>query len=428
MKHDDENEQIRMNAEQAQEQRQLDVLAYHQPLNASEAKAKVFIEYGNREYNAWEGTGDKIRDMLMWLYDWANYKDCYVSISEYSGEKLDELHVERVKIFYVKLHQTENFNPSTSEEGKNIILEYCRKHNVPTPSLIVYDGNEYVLKWLLTGALEARSLPLWKHVQERLAHKFFYVLDNPLIAEEEHKNYVEAHKDATVMLRVPGFLNNETQGVDLFHPKQEVRIIFSSERRYSVGEIARAMHMRKSDIERYREVKAYCGGYKRKLAKKSKQDGENVLEVTTSQLTQEDLITAVRINLQKLYETGHGETYIYYQWKNPNKHERTDRSMYYASCLTENIDALAERLARAECDYWTSAAEYKIPLRPKNKTREREVDGQTQVEKVLKVPKNEKWVEVIRLNFLLIDFRKSELEYMPTPEQGRELIYARCGT
>ena len=420
-----EGEQGRMNAEQAQEQRQLDVLAYHQSVNASESEAKVCVAFDSLKNISWEESGDELRDALKRLYE-DNDKDCYVSISEYRSEKQDEWHVERVKIFYVKLHKTEKFNPSTSEEGKNIILEHCRNHDVPIPSLIIYDGNEYVLKWLLREPLEAVYLSLWKHIQEHLACKFFYVLYNLMLGTDESKKYVEAHKNATVMLRVPGFLNSETPGVDLFHPKQEVRIIFSSERRYSVGEIARELRLRKSEIERYREIKAYCGGYKQKLAKKSKQAGENFSEVTAFQPAQEDLITAVLANLQKLYEAGQDETHIYYQWKNPNKHERTDRSMYYASCLTGNIDALAERLARAECDYWTSAAEYKIPLRPKNKTREREVDGKTRVERVLKVPKNEKWVEVIRLNFLLIDFRKSELGYMPTPEQARELIYARC--
>lgn len=426
MKHLEEKTNENIDSVQAHKELKLDVPAYHQSVRASEPESKICIAFGNLKNISWKKS-DELEETLRRLSE-ENNRDCYVSISEYCGEIRSKKYIKSIKIFYVRLLKNEKFNPSTPSEGVNLILEHCRKNDIPKPTIIVYDGNEYCVKWVIREPLEAKYLRLWQHLQERLAHKFFYVLNSYGLMEAEMKrryeNYVEAHKDATVMLRVPGFLNNETMGVDLFHPKQEVRVVFSSERRFSVGEFARELHLNKSEVLRYREIKADCGGYRRKISKRSTHEEEN--SSTAPQPTQEDLVRIICADLQKIYAAGQEKTHIYFQWKNLDKHERTDRAMYYGSCLTENFEVLATRLARAECDYWTSAAEYKIPLRPRYKTCKREINGEKREEKSLKVPKNEKWVEIIRLNFLLLDFRKSELEYMPTPEQGKELVYARC--
>jgi len=78
----------------------------------------------------------------------------------------------------VRLPKTEKFNPSSIIEGKNLILKYCEDYKIQTPSVIIYDGNEYCLTWILKEPLNGwGAVRLWKKVQGFLAEKFFYFLD-----------------------------------------------------------------------------------------------------------------------------------------------------------------------------------------------------------------------------------------------------------
>ena len=56
-------------------------------------------------------------------------------------------------------------------------------------------------------------------------------------------------------------------------------------------------------------------------------------------------------------------TYIYYKSRSLNKRERTHTGMFYGDVPTKNLEFLAERISRAERDFWISASEYGISLR-----------------------------------------------------------------
>ena len=169
---------------------------------------------------------------------------------------------------YIKLRKTERFNPSTTDEGRNIILEYCRECGIPTPTIIIYDGNEYILKWILREPLNGIfSLKLWETVQKFLAERFFSLLDDRYYLEDRNnpkKKFIEAHSQATAMLIVPGFLNSQAQGADLFSSKQEVRVIFSTGITYTTGEIAAKLHLSIWEIEQYQDAKEGARGYEHK--------------------------------------------------------------------------------------------------------------------------------------------------------------------
>ncbi len=64
MKLEEFNEQERMTVKQAQKQRQLDVLACHQLLEASKPDAKVCIVYEDRRNISWSKAGDELCETL----------------------------------------------------------------------------------------------------------------------------------------------------------------------------------------------------------------------------------------------------------------------------------------------------------------------------------------------------------------------------
>ena len=249
-----------MTSEQANEQGLSDIFAYHQPLETSQNETKICVIHKNRENISWLTAGDELRETIKRLKE-DNNSDCWVSISEFRSEKLNENYVASIKIFYIKLRKTERFNPSTIDEGKNIILKYCQERRLPTPTVIIYDGNEYILKWILKEPLNGIfSLDLWKKVQEFLSERFFSLLDDRYYLEDRNnpkKKFIEAHSQATAMLRVPGFLNSQANGF-------ETRIIFNSGIKYSTGEVAIKLDLSRDEIEQYRGTKELARGYSHK--------------------------------------------------------------------------------------------------------------------------------------------------------------------
>ena len=268
MKQND-NKNARMTNQQAQAQRECDVLAYHQSENLQN-DTRVCVKFGTSGLQ-WVKAGDELRDTIRWLNE-DNDKDCLVSISEFKGERLNESSVVLMKIFYVKLCTTKKFRPSTKEEGKTTILDYCKANAIPEPSLIVHDGNNYILKWILRDPLEGKYLEVWKQVQRYLAERFFRFLEGGYYLDDENspkRKFIEAHTNATAMLRVPGFLNNRTVELNLFTYNEETQLIYSSGQRYSASEIAVGLYLSKWEIEQYRSAKERCGGYSHKKSSPS---------------------------------------------------------------------------------------------------------------------------------------------------------------
>ena len=268
MKQND-SKNARMTNQQAQAQRECDVLAYHQSENL-QSETRVCVKFGTSGLQ-WVKAGDELKDAIKWLNE-DNDKDCLVSISEFRGERLNESYVDLIKIFYVKLYTTKKFRPSTKEEGRKIILDYCEANAIPVPSVIVHDGNHYILKWILRDPFEGKYLEVWKQVQKYLAERFFKLLDSGYYFDDENspkRKYIEAHTNATAMLRVPGFLNNRTVELNLFTYNEETQVIYSTGQRYVASEVAVRLYLSKWEIEHYRNVKECCGGYSHKKSSPS---------------------------------------------------------------------------------------------------------------------------------------------------------------
>lgn len=428
------NESKKITSDEARKQREI-ALAYYQSENLqSDKKVCVGFVCSGRKKILWKKLGNELNEALERIYK-DNYEDCFVSISEFKEERLNEDSVASIKVFYVRLPKTEKFNSSSIIEGKNLILKYCEDYKIQTPSVIIYNGNEYCLKWILKEPLNGwGAIRLWKKVQGFLAEKFFYLLDEKFYIEDNNspkKKFVDAHCNVTAMLRVPGFLNNQTKGVDLFNPKFETQIIFSSERHYVVGEIVFKMDLPKYSILEYRELKEEAGGYlTKKTSSRSKKKTQNaeILPSAETKTLDENLIRNVEASLRTHHEPREEEAFIYVQRKNIEKKARTDRQFYYDSYSVANIEKFVRRSDIGICDFWATAAEYKwgfYKLKEKKILRTRE-NGERYEEIRRQLPNREKWIEAIQLNFLHLNFKKSELGYIPTIEQAKELIYARC--
>ena len=244
------------------------------------------------------------------------------------------------------------------------------------------------------------------------------------------KKFIEAHSQATAMLRVPGFLKtHQTQGADLFSPKHEVCVIFNSGIAYTTGEISLKLNLSIWDIEQYRDAKEWARGYmpKKSPSKKKNQSAE-VLTPNETQPLDETLTENMKAALITHHVPREQPTFIYVQRKNIEKHSRTDRTCFYDSYPVAEIDKFLRRMDINTCDFWMTAAEYTwgfYKLKEKTIFRTRE-NGERYEEIRRQLPKREKWAEAIQLNFLHLNFRKSELGYIPTIEQAVELIYARC--
>ena len=142
------NENKKITSDEARTQREI-ALAYYQSDDLqSDTKVCVGFVSSGRKKILWKKLGNELNEALEQIYK-DNYEDCFVSISEFQEEHLNENSVASIKVFYVRLPKTEKFNPSSIIEGKNMILKYCEDYKIQTPSVIIYDGNEYCLKWIL---------------------------------------------------------------------------------------------------------------------------------------------------------------------------------------------------------------------------------------------------------------------------------------
>ena len=92
------NDNKRMTIEQANEQCLSDIFAYHQPLEASQNDTKICVVHKTWENISWTNAGDELIEKIRHLKD-DNNSDCWVSISEFRSERLNENYVASIKIF-----------------------------------------------------------------------------------------------------------------------------------------------------------------------------------------------------------------------------------------------------------------------------------------------------------------------------------------
>jgi len=181
----------------------------------------------------------------------------------------------------------------------------------------------------------------------------------------------------------------------------------------------------------YRRAKESAGGYltKKSPSRKKKKIAEESLPPIERQPLDEKALRGMYEALRTHHNPREQDTFIYVARKNIEKKARTDRQFYYDGYSVSHLDWFLRRSDISTCDFFATAAEYTFDLKKIKVTKvTRTNKGGSQREEIRRTisTRREKWVEAIQLNFLQLNFRKSELGYIPTIDEAKNLIYARC--
>ena len=410
--------------EQKQGELQTNSSSCHQPQEASMETRKIYIAYGSREnhHHMWAKAEDQKKTLDDLRENLFISEDIHISIAEYRDEKRKEEQIAAIREIYIELPGGGKILPSSEAEDIERILEYFKEHNYPAPSQIAYDGQTYIARWKFTEPIEVKYLPLWKRIEEELAKKCFKLVNkaNRISQLSQYINdygYMKSHSDATAILPEPGFENSETG--------QEVRILYTTGTTYTLVQIAASIFRGTEGLREYRKLQEKCGECKpvAKKRKNSKAKGKKQAETCRA----EDILAGIKSHVLKYHQPHRGRTHIYVKEKNPDKHKPTDCSVFRSSCLTSKLEIYAE-IMRTDRDYWMSACEYSIRLCESRKPATRrgrngeKIRTGTRIDTTAK----KKWVELVQMNFLIIDPRKCEISPEPTLERLIELVLERC--
>ena len=395
---------------------QTDSLLCHQSQEVSAGAWKIYIAYGSRELHchAWAKTGDQKKTLDEFRENLG--EDIYTSIAEYKNEKREEEQIAAIREIYVELPSDGKFLPSSEAEGIERILGHFKEQNYPAPSLIVYDGQTYIARWTFTEPIDVKYLPLWKRIEEELAEKCFDLVKKAKrFSYENDYGYMKSHSDATAILPKPGFNNSDTG--------QEVRVIYATGATYTLAQIAASIFQSTEGIREYRKLQEECGVYKTVAKKKkgSKAKGENQAETCRP----EDILAGIRSHVVKYHQSHRNGTHVYITEKNPDKHKSTDRSVFHSSCRTSELESYVMTM-HTDRDYWMSVCEYSIKLYENSKPVTRRDGGKIRTGTRNATTAKKKWAELVQMNFLVIDPRKSEISPKPTLERLIELVLERC--
>ena len=93
--------------------------------------------------------------------------DTYISQAQFRAKNRRAANVDSVALFFVDLdtYHIEGLRNQPPEKVVWLIRKYCDGEGIPQPSLILYSGNGFYVKWLLDDAVTAERLIEWNAVQ-----------------------------------------------------------------------------------------------------------------------------------------------------------------------------------------------------------------------------------------------------------------------
>ena len=391
----------------------INALAIHQSENTSERNGLIYVVYHaswseidretfaeqgfEEEEREWHEVCSELPDRIEYLREKAEGRgytlsDCRVSLAEYNKPELTEQNISSIKTFFLLINENENFYYSIVEDAREALLECCRKNSIPTPNEIQYTPNGYYIKWKLENGLSGREIPLWKFIQKTL-HEYFAKLGSD----------ATVCSDATAMFYVSGFKNSSYVGFDL---SEEILTVYRDERLYpSAQDFIISLPLSVSEIEEYRKTRV-------KISKSAPK--EEALRVELDDTARNKLLSTSIASAFKIAGIK-GDCYRFRQYKAEDEEkdkagDRPKRKKYY-DWLKVNSRDNRYRL-RADRDNWISAALFGYMN-----------NSYTGVDALRK---EERYAVSIDCNFVILKWEKSELDYIPTPEEGKELVLSEC--
>ena len=347
-------------------------------------------DYEYKEFVEWYKAGEELESILDSLRHY-DALDCRISLAEYSEPKQDIDHIEQIRTFIVYIPHNENFYCGTTEAATESLLEYCRESGIHTPTRINYVINGYYMLWEFKRGLTRKELPVWEFMQRKLHRTFKDIGADVKIAQ-----------DATAMIYASDFGNSDVVDFDLSDTTQTV---YYEETYPSPYDIVFSLPLSVSEIEEYRKTRA-------KIIKSAPK--EEALQIETDEAARKKLLSAFIVASFKMVCV-EGDCYRFRQYKadddeKDKAEDRRKRKKYY-DWLKVNSRNNHYRL-RADRDNWISAALFGYMS-----------NSYTGLDALRK---EEKYAVSIDCNFVNLKWAKSELDYIPTPEQGKELVLSEC--
>ena len=389
--------------------------------NTSEKKGLVFVtyvaswsEFNNetfeeicfeQEKHEWNEAGSEIKTRLKYLRDNAecggySLYDCKVSLAEYAEPELEEKNIISIKSLVLRIFHNYYFS---QEEAVERILEHCSNKNLPVPNEIICVVNGYYVKWNFINGFKGSEIELWKFIQKKLHEKFGKINSD-----------TSECLNATAMIPVPGFTNSNY--IVPFDLCEKTTLVYGNDELYvSLNEFVSKLSLSISEIAEYQKIKETSPSYVKIVAIYKiynfnfNKKGRRTIRIITAKIIAQNEVKRIRGGdieerarnwLDNLAcaindENCSCEEYRYYQCKTAGKIKKNYK------WLEINGRGLLPKFD-GESDSWISAAKYYSRFRRKGN------------------------VASINCNFLIINWKKSTLEFTPTPEQGKELVLSRC--
>ena len=390
MKQEDKGRKDGLTNERTEFQRQIeDFIACNQSENASRPKWYC-IRYGQKKDRKikWVKGTESLLNALNSLKE-NNETDCVVSLAGYADRKQTEENIESIRACIISLTYSEKFYSPNPEEGVKLIQQWCRTQKVSAPNRIIFTNNGYYIIWLFKEPVLNHQLPLWKYIEGFLHRKF-----------EATGSDITATK-ATVRLRVPYFLNTDTYMP--WDSVEEVQVVYRNDEFYeSFTEFVINQPLSIEEVKKYLEIKEECDGEPSKARRisKSKKQQDNQPE-KSFRVPQREELGAIWYQDLLAYHTLWNVDENHYVFWQKKAVDNTKRRKYWDWVKISELETMIPKIT-FDRDYWVSAANF---YRPCNK---------------------QKFVASIQCNFLILRWDKSVLGFIPTPEQGRALVLARC--
>jgi hypothetical protein len=114
-----------------------------------------------------------VQHMKEVLRHWRTDVDAYMSQARFAGRNRRLVSLNGINIAFLDMdsYTYPHLAVLSPEHYVELLLKTCEERGIPLPSLVLFSGRGYYVKWIFTGAVPSRALPKWNAIQHTLADK-----------------------------------------------------------------------------------------------------------------------------------------------------------------------------------------------------------------------------------------------------------------